>query len=380
MPWFLIEPSGYRYPISEDEDDGLSIGRTPDNDVILNDTGVSRHHAYIRVRGQEAWLYDRDSANGTWLNGQRIAGPQLMKPGDAILVGNTELRMSYAPPEPSPTAVAPPAAPSHKKSAATPYIVLGVLLGLLGLAMIGLAVLPRFMQPAAPTPTPSPYARYADAIRATVFVLTPVGDTPNGRAGTGVILTEKGRILTAYSVVINPATGRSYNRSNQVTVGVTPAAGGQNLVWYQAHVVRADRQRDMAVLQIYAMQDGSPLPNSFQLRAMPLGDSDVLQPNDSIAVISFPAGGEGTGPNLGKALALGEGRAAGFLPDEAIQAERGWIVTDIALSQSNIGAPVLDGAGRLVGLYPGPDASQKSGAENNVRPINLARPLWVTGP
>lgn len=380
MPWFLIEPSGYRYPISEDEEDGLSIGRTPDNDVILNDTGVSRHHAYIRVRDRKAWLFDRDSANGTWLNGQRVAGPQLMTSGDVIRVGNTELRMSYTPPEPSPATVASPAMTSHKKPSSTRYIVLGALLGLLGLAMIGLAVLPRFMQPAAPTATPSPYARYADAIRATVFVLTPVGDTPNGRAGTGVILTEKGRILTAYSVVINPATGRSYNRSNQVTIGVTPATGGQNLMWYQAHVVRADRQRNMAVLQIYALQDGSPLPNSFHLRAMPLGDSDALQPNDSIAVISFPAGGEGIGSNLGKALALGEGHAAGFLPDAAIQAQRGWIVTDIALSQSNIGAPVLDGNGRLVGLYPGLDASQKSGADNNVRPINLARPLWVTGP
>ena len=382
MPWFLIEPSGYRYPISEDEEDGLSIGRTPDNDVILNDLGVSRHHAYIRVRGQEAWLYDRDSANGTWLNGERIDAPRLLKNGDVIRAGSTEMRMVYAPPEMPPTPASPPVAPAARKPSATPYILLGVLMGLLGLAAVGLAVLPNFIHPPTPSPTPSPYARYADAIQATVFVLTPVGDTPNGRAGTGVILTEKGRILTAYSVVVNPVTGRSYNRSNQVMVGVMPAGGDQtgNLVWYQAHVVRADRQRDMAVLQIYALRDGSPLPNSFRLRAMPMGDSDALQPDDAVAVISFPAGGEGVGPTLGKALALGEGRAVGFLPDLSIQAERGWIVTDIALSQSNIGAPMLDGNGRLVGLYPGPDASQKSGADNNVRPINLARPLWVTGP
>jgi len=111
-----------------------------------------------------------------------------------------------------------------------------------------------------------------------------------------------------------------------------------------------------------------------------MGDSDKLQPGDSIAVISFPAGGEGTGSMLGKALALGEGHALDFLPDNSIQTERGWIITDIALSQSNIGAPVLDKNGRLVGLYPGPDAAQKSGAQNNARPINLARPLWVTGP
>ena len=381
MPWFLIEPSGYRYPITEDETNGLSIGRTPDNDVVLSDPGVSRHHAYIRVRGAEAWLYDRASANGTWLNGERITDPRPVQNGDTIRVGNAELQMVYVQPElpPSPAMPSGPAAPpQRKKPSTTPYVVLGVLMGLLGLALVGLALLPRFTPFADPTPTPSPYARYANAIRATVFVLTPVGDTPNGQVGTGVVLTAKGRILTAYSVVVNPATGRSYNRSNLVSVGVTARSG--NLTWYQAHVVRADRQRDMAVLQIFAMQDGSPLPNSFRLRAMPLGDSDALQPGDPIAVISFPAGGEGTGPSLGKALALGEGHAVAFLPDASMQAERGWIVTDIALSQSNIGAPVLDGNGRLVGLYPGPDASQKSGAGNNVRPINLARPLWVTGP
>ena len=115
MPWFLIEPSGYRYPISENEEEGLSIGRTPDNDVILTDPGVSRHHAYIRVRGQEAWLYDRGSANGTWLNGERIAEPRLLKPGDRIQVGNVTLEMAYLPPEVE-TPAPPPSAPASASS------------------------------------------------------------------------------------------------------------------------------------------------------------------------------------------------------------------------------------------------------------------------
>jgi len=385
MPWFLIEPTGYRYPIDENVEDGLSIGRSPDNDVILTDLSVSRHHAYIRVRGAEAWVYDRDSANGTWVNDVRVEEPRLVNSGDIIKVGNVELQMLYAPPETpahSLTATSTPPPSSKRQQSPLLYVALGVLLGLLGLASVALALLPRFGQSAAAEPTVSPYSRYAGAMRATVFVLTPVGDTPDGRAGTGVVLTAKGRILTAYSVVINPATGRPYNRSNQVRVGVLPVGGrnGGNLIWYNAHVVRADRQRDMAVLQIFARHDGSPLPNSFHLQPMPIGDSDALQGGEKIAVISFPAGGEGTGSMLGKALALGEGHAVDFLPDPSIQAERGWIITDIALSQSNIGAPVLDAKGRLVGLYPGPDASQKSGAKNNVRPINLARPLWVTGP
>ncbi len=381
MPWFLIEPSGYRYPISEDEEDGLSIGRAPENDVILTDPGVSRHHAYIRVRGQEAWLYDRDSANGTWLHGERIAEPRLLQPGDSFQVGGVTLRMVYLPPEEETPAPPPPATPASASTSRgyLPYALLGVVLGLLGVAAVAFALAPQLRTASQPTATPSPYARYAGAIPATVFILTPVGDTPNGQAGTGVILTEKGRILTAYSVVVNPATGRSYNRRNQAMVGVFSREQPNTLDWYLAHVVRADRQRDMAVIQIFAQKDGSPLPNSFSLPAMPLGDSDTLEAGAAIAVISFPAGGEGVGSSMGKALALGEGRAVSILPDAAIHAERGWISTDIALSRSNIGAPALDGNGRLVGLYPGPDAAGKSGFENSVRPINLARPLWVTG-
>ncbi len=380
MPWFLIEPSGYRYPISEHEEEGLSIGRAPDNDVILTDPGVSRYHAYIRVRGAEAWLFDRGSANGTWLNGERIAEPRLLRPGDRIQVGGVSLEMAYLPPEEESFVPLPDAAAPHvSRPSYWPYALLGAVLGLLGVAAVAIALMPTLQGSALPTPTPSPYTRYAPAIPSTVFILTPVGDSPNGQAGTGVILTERGRILTAYSLVVNPATGRSYNHRNQVMVGVFSHDQPNTLDWYLAHVVRADRGRDMAVIQIFAQKDGTPLPNSFALPPMPMGDSDTLEPGASLAVINFPAGGEGVGPSIGKALALGEGRIAGFLPDPSIQVERGWITTDIALSGSNIGAPALDEQGRLVGLYPGPDAAGKSGFANSIRPINLARPLWVTG-
>jgi len=62
-----------------------TIGRMPDNDVSVADGSVSRRHCAIVVhasRGCE--LFDTASKNGTFINGQKIAGPTTLKPGDQI--------------------------------------------------------------------------------------------------------------------------------------------------------------------------------------------------------------------------------------------------------------------------------------------------------
>ncbi len=62
-----------------------TIGRMPDNDVAVADGSVSRRHCAIVVhatRGCE--LYDTASKNGTFVNGQRINGPTVLKAGDQI--------------------------------------------------------------------------------------------------------------------------------------------------------------------------------------------------------------------------------------------------------------------------------------------------------
>jgi DNA-binding SARP family transcriptional activator len=67
-----------------------TIGRLPDRDVVLDDIGVSRRHAEIRRHGATYRLVDCGSANGTVLNGVRIAD-HLLSDGDRIRVGATEL-------------------------------------------------------------------------------------------------------------------------------------------------------------------------------------------------------------------------------------------------------------------------------------------------
>lgn len=65
----------------------VTIGRGAENDVVLNDSGVSRNHARIQKQGAQWVLLDNGSANGTELNGVVIAKPAMLRAGDKIGVG-----------------------------------------------------------------------------------------------------------------------------------------------------------------------------------------------------------------------------------------------------------------------------------------------------
>jgi serine/threonine protein kinase len=70
--------------------DQVCVGRRRDNDIVLSDPEVSGHHARITITEGGFVLTDLGSSNGTWVNGKRIAEPQLLHDGDIIRMGETE--------------------------------------------------------------------------------------------------------------------------------------------------------------------------------------------------------------------------------------------------------------------------------------------------
>jgi cytochrome P450/NADPH-cytochrome P450 reductase len=71
----------------------LRIGRAPDNDIVASDLGVSRYHAELRNVAGAYHIVDLDSANGTFVNGQRVTAAPLSD-GDIVGIGSATFRLA----------------------------------------------------------------------------------------------------------------------------------------------------------------------------------------------------------------------------------------------------------------------------------------------
>ncbi len=69
------------------EGDQLVIGRDSSSSIAINDAEVSRKHARLNFQGGKYVIEDLGSTNGTFVNGQRLSGPAVLKSGDVISLG-----------------------------------------------------------------------------------------------------------------------------------------------------------------------------------------------------------------------------------------------------------------------------------------------------
>jgi hypothetical protein len=151
----------------------ISMGRDLSNDIVINDSEASRRHARIFLQGGNYIIEDLGSTNGTSVNGQRLMGPYVLRPGELIMLGESisllfemvqtdenatvvsprkpapePVPQQYAPPPPAPRqqqpayagqmpAQPPAAQPAKPKKRSTLVIVLIVVLLLLLCVCIG---------------------------------------------------------------------------------------------------------------------------------------------------------------------------------------------------------------------------------------------------
>jgi pSer/pThr/pTyr-binding forkhead associated (FHA) protein len=71
--------------------DIVRVGRSPANDIVLDDASVSRRHALLARRGETTFVLDDRSLNGVRVNGERVSEAPL-RDGDALALGTVAVR------------------------------------------------------------------------------------------------------------------------------------------------------------------------------------------------------------------------------------------------------------------------------------------------
>jgi len=137
--------------------------------------------------------------------------------------------------------------------------------------------------------------------------------------GSGVIVGQDGLVVSNYHVI---------GQATEIKVELSDRRE------YQAHVLLADKESDLAVLQLDGAED---------LPAMPFRDSDTLEVGELVLAIGNPFG---VGQTVSSGIISGLGRST-----LSIGEGRGYFVqTDAAINPGNSGGALIDVAGRLVGI------------------------------
>jgi len=91
----LMRDETITYPLGGlDERRRLTIGRSSDNDIVINDSSISRFHATISINDEGILLIaDCGSANGTFVNGERVRTSRPVHPGDELLFGSVRMKL-----------------------------------------------------------------------------------------------------------------------------------------------------------------------------------------------------------------------------------------------------------------------------------------------
>ncbi len=193
------------------------------------------------------------------------------------------------------------------------------------------------------------------------------------RNGAGVVVDAEARLVLTSYLVVDPYRADGTRAYTTIALGAVPRPGAPAELEYEADLVAADADRDLAVLRVNRLAGGEPIgEDDFDLPAISAGDSTRLARGDALRFAGF-AGLDTNEAAEGQPVEVSTATVGGFRGDPIAEG-RAWIKTDARLPYGFGGGPVFDGQGTLVGV-----ATQLAYAEGvelgQVRPIELAADL-----
>jgi S1-C subfamily serine protease len=207
----------------------------------------------------------------------------------------------------------------------------------------------------APAAPPDPSAMVAKVGPAVVDIDTQLGYQSAVGAGTGIVLTPSGRVLTNNHVI-----------EGATSITAVDIGNGQT---YQANVVGYDRNHDVAVLQ---------LNGASGLRAAVLGDSSQVAVGDPIIAMGNAEGVGGTPSAVpGYVTALNQTVSASDALTGSSETLNGMIAASAAIRPGDSGGPMVNSAGQVIGMNTAASGNyqMQQGAQGFAIPINQAQSI-----
>ena len=93
MAKLVVLSEGFTGLTCELKADKTTVGRLEDNAFQIPEPSVSSHHCELTHRGTDLLVKDLNSTNGTFINGEKVGGEAVLKPGQILRLGQVELRL-----------------------------------------------------------------------------------------------------------------------------------------------------------------------------------------------------------------------------------------------------------------------------------------------
>ncbi len=305
----IVEAAGQRRTLGVGA--SLTLGRESDNDLVLNEASVSRHHAEIKPTDRGWVMEDLSSSGGTWLGSERVrttplTGKQTFRMGDRA---KGDRVVTTAPGGDSAPRWSIARAQTLVSTHRTAAMVTAAVAVCLVAAVLAVTVF-----------TGSPSLDRDALARATVRI------EAGNYVGSGEIIDKaKGLILTNAHVVAPQALGQAVASQSfpdemhpdpgpKVQIDVSPGLDQASEPMFMGSVVAVDGYLDIAVVKITSTLSGALVDQSQlnDLTQVTLGDSGSAQSGDSVLAVGYPVASQSP------IATFTTGVVSGFIPDARI--------------------------------------------------------------
>ena len=373
----IVEKGPDRGATGEIGEQRFTIGRHPSCSLTLTDDQASSRHAAVeRATNSDLALIDLGSTNGTFVDGERIAGRVSLRGDEQIKIGRNTLRVSVAsdgrtvlgvipdpaaaaapagddaapsrPADPAPVAAdgtERPPAPSKGTTTGRGRAAAGVGAGAVALIAVVVVVILATAGGAKAHHPKAALAAKAVGLQQLIAQATPSVVRILGKTGGGsgfVIDAKRQLVLTNAHVAVGGFDGDSNNSGLTVQVGNDPATDTP------ARLIAASPCDDLAVVQLV-----NPVPG---LKALPLGDSSTVHPGDPVITLGFPASAVTTQAPTGQAPTVNSNEGIVSAAQAQVSGDpsgpnyQDVIQHQAPINPGNSGGPLLNRAGQVIGI------------------------------